>query len=177
MAGHARRKAAFTELAARASKAGQTPLEYVEDWLASGKSMVKLADEVTAITGHEITRSVLDKLCKTLEEDAPARITAAHKAGAHTMVEEQFERLEEMCNGTPGKEEIAFENLRTGNTQWIASKKNRDDFGDRPAVALNLSLGSVHLDVLRRLSAEDACELQRKRIEEGEILDNPESLI
>lgn len=189
MAGRARRAAALTELEVRASTAGLTPLEWIEEELSNGVTMVAIADDFTRNTGVEITRNVLDKLCLALEEDAPERLKAAHKAGAHAIVEKQHERLEGIGKNAQGeetmfinKEEISLENLRTKAIQWRAERMNRDDFGAAPQNVLNLSLANLHLDVLRRLSAQDARELQAapRQLEEGTdfvIESDPESLV
>jgi hypothetical protein len=180
----------MTELEVRASKAGMTPLEWLCDQLANGETMYKLAEQFTKRTGIEITRNVLNSAALALDENAQAEITKALKQGAHSIVERQHERLEDLDNGVT-KEEIALENLRSKNIQWRAERMNRDEFGQAPTTQINMSLGAVHLDVLRRLSAEDARALQAppERLVGGdpsgsnivqadyEIESDPESLI
>lgn len=166
MAGHARRNAALTELEVRASAAGLECIEYIEQQLANGVTFLALAEAFTKRTGIEITRDIINRIANGLSEDAPQRIVKAREEGMHALVEKQQAALDLL---SLDKDDIARENLRTRNTQWRASKGNKKDFGDSPLVNINQSLGAVHLDVLRRLSAHDARVLQAstpKQIEE-----------
>lgn len=189
MAGHARRNKALTELEVRASKAGMEPLEWLEEYLENGGNFVKLAESFTLHCGLDITRSILDRMAEALASDAKERIRAARAKGAHAQVETQTERIDKLGLD---KDEIARERLRMSNTQWVAGRANKAEFGDAPAVGINMSFASLHLDTLRRLSAEDSKRLASQpeqltggdplghNITEGDyeiITEDPESLL
>lgn len=131
-------------------------LEWLEEYLENGGNFVKLAEKLTDTTHLEITRSILDRIAEGLAPDAKERIRAARAKGAHAIVEGQTERIDKLGLD---KDEIARERLRMSNTQWVAGRANKAEFGDAPAVGINMSFASLHLDTLRRLSAEDAKRL------------------
>lgn len=174
MAGHARRNAALTELEHRACKAGVDPLEWIEEYLENGGNFVKLAESFTVHTGIEITRSILDRVVNSLDESAAERVRQARAKGAHALVEGQTERIDHL---SLDKDEIARERLRVTNTQWVAGRANKKEFGDAPAVGINMSFGALHLDTLRRLSAEDAKRLAApvQEITDGDYIIEPSS--
>lgn len=179
MAGHARRNKALTELEHRASKAGVEPLEWLEEYLENGGNFVKLAESFTLHCGVDITRSVLDRMAEQLADDAKERLRAARAKGAHAIVEKQTVAIDALGLD---KDEIARERLRMNNTQWVAGRANKAEFGDSPSVGINMSFASLHLDTLRRLSAVDSKRLapHHEQIPEAEYEiepNDPEDLV
>lgn len=127
------------------------PLDYAEAWIASGKTILALAEELTRATGEQIMRERLTRYLHE-QENADSRLSRARARGAHAMVEDALTIAD-----TPmeTREEIAQAKLRTDVRTWIAERWNREELGARNGPQINVSIGALHLDALRvRVIAE-----------------------
>lgn len=156
MAGRRRFNEAKDWLLREAARQDFEPLEFIEEYIGNGGNLTKLAERITQETNTPVSRNVLHKVIVSLDPEAETRLEEARKLGAHSLVEKQQKALDDLGLD---KDEISRENLRVRNTQWLAGVMNRRAFGAQPAANVHLSFGGIHLDVLRRLSAEDAKKL------------------
>ncbi len=76
-----------------------------------------------------------------------AEFCKARKQGAHGLVEEAAEILENANPLFPGDVSKARE--QAGHIRWMAERYNKDEFGGTPQVAVQLNIGALHLDALR----------------------------
>ncbi len=73
---------------------------------------------------------------------------AAKRDGADGLVESAYEDLENAS--TISSQHLRRDQAKSDFKKWLASKRNRDEYGDTPAQTnVNLNLGLVHLQALR----------------------------
>lgn len=83
MSGRSLRRAVTNALAVRAQLlVGReaTPLDYAEDWVASGRSIADLARAVSNDLGRPVSRGFVSFVCQRLQPDARTRIATARAA-------------------------------------------------------------------------------------------------
>jgi hypothetical protein len=82
-----------------------------------------------------------------------ARLAAARIEGGHAMSDRAIERAQNITD----KDDAAAARVEVGAFQWTAERWNRDQYGQRPqtAVQVNMGLGALHLEALRRRAAAD----------------------
>lgn len=122
-----------------------TPLDYAESWVASGRTILALADELSAAIGEKIMREVLSHYLNE-QENAETRLTRARARGAHAMVETAVQINDD---GGETREELQHAKMRSDVRLWIAERWNRDELGARNGPQINVSIGALHLDALR----------------------------
>lgn len=82
--------------------------------------------------------------CERTPERA-ALISRARARGATALVEDGMSMLDQATT----REEVQIAEARAKYRQWIASRVDRDTWGDTPAVQLNISTNEMHIDALR----------------------------
>ena len=156
MAGAPRKKAMREELERRAAKYQCSVLEYAADWVGSGKTLLKLAQDVTTALRRRdsdlpedyVTRNMVSSFLNGLEGGAEL-LAEARKDGAHAIADESIEIVDEEVES---REEVARNKVRADQRLKLAGFWNRQEYGvqDKNSVNLNLNLGQLHLDELRR---------------------------
>lgn len=97
MAGRSLRRVVTNALAVRAQLLlgrEATPLEYAEDWVASGRSIADLARAVSADLGRPVSRGFVSFVCQRLQPDARTRIANARAARRRSPLTEPLIRGE-----------------------------------------------------------------------------------
>lgn len=107
-----------------------------------------------------------------------AEFCKARKQGAHGLVEEAAEILENANPLFPGDVSKARE--QAGHIRWMAERYNKDEFGGTPQVAVQLNIGALHLDALRARnvghipSTPALPAIEQAEVVEAEVLALPE---
>lgn len=122
-------------------------------------------------------------LYKLQEEDSAAadRLARARKTGAAAMASETVDIADELeLQGILLADPVRVATARITTRQWLAGKRNREEFGDAKGVAVQVNVNGLHLQAVRQLS--QAVDVQVIDVEpEPELepvpqLDAPESL-
>lgn len=137
----------LTERAADTLGEGKTLLDYVADWLSSGRTIVQLAEEI----GHsrDTVRRVL--YASDEKEAVDERLRAARAAGAALLVEEAMQIVD---GAEQNRDAIAKVNAQLSIRTWAASRHNRKQYGDQKSADVTINIGQLHLDSLRRANAQ-----------------------
>jgi hypothetical protein len=137
-------------IAKRANDEGVTPLEYIINWIESGRTFVQLASGLSKESDLDITaqqvRRYADKLAETGNEGAGEAIARARLIGAHSLVEGAIEIAD---NAGATREEIAKAKLQVDTRLWTAERWNQRDLGQQKGVTVAISLPGLHLDAMR----------------------------
>ena len=124
--------------------------EWVLEHIMDGRTLAQVCDVM------DVSRGMVYQWLHKDEERWDA-YNAAKMIGAHAMVEDAFEILE---NATP--ETIIVDRERAKIRQWIAERANRKDFGTEKGqqVQAVLSISELHLvavqEALKDVPVEDA---------------------
>jgi hypothetical protein len=157
LAGQPKKRAMIAELIKRGRELAepddertdeQLALEYVKDWVASGRTLVALAHDVTRATGVDIIREQISKWVRQVggEEGEGAVLSHARSVGAHALVEAG---LEGILTAPPVREELQRAKLAADQGNYIAERWNREELGARNGAQVSISLTVAHLEALR----------------------------
>lgn len=115
----------------------------VVDKIAGGMSLNALAAEL-GVSRNFLTWELYN------DPSVKERILEARKARAETWSEEALE----IADGVPEEPNaIQKAKLRVETRKWMASVNDPDRFGQKQA-QVNISIGGLHLDALRKVQAE-----------------------
>lgn len=121
-----------------------------EDWVfsfvAEGLSMKKVAERVGATS-----RGMLYLWLDLDRENRRRKLEAARQQSADAHAEDGLDILDELDDSlmvTPA--EVSAANSRANYRKWLASVRNREAYGDRPQVDVNVNIKTLHLDALRK---------------------------
>lgn len=130
--------------------------------IADGEFMGKIAQSLG------VSRPMLYYWIKKGGEERQEKFDTAKQISADTLVEDGMEILDSPLDFGDHSGEPALRKARAAYRQWLASKRNRKDYGDdkQPGVNVHLSVGELHLDALRRHGTPQRV----KAIEEHEVL-------
>lgn len=131
-------------------------LDYAVAWIERGRTLVALAAAITkAINGDgpmkpgqfEISRHMLSSYLDEIGgEGTSARLTAARRAGAHGLVEEGIQTLDDASDD---RDVINANVRRLEARERIASVWNKEFAKAGNQTNVMLSFGQLHLDALR----------------------------
>ena len=131
-----------------------TPLDLAVAHIASGGTILGLAREIAAEIGEPISRELLSRLLHTnYGPEADRRLNEARKQGAHAMVEEAREIVD---NAPVQRDAINHAKMRADARTWLASRFNREAFGEQRNVQVSVSPGQLHLQALQHRAAREA---------------------
>lgn len=154
MAGQPRRKALIAEIERRTREQfedddAKTHVDFVCDWLESGRTMLDLTKELNKKLKFEtpVTYGSVSKYFRELTDTAEARMHAARTKGSYAIADSTADIADEKVET---KEDAARARNRINSRQWLAEKFNREQFGQpRPGTTVNISMAGAHLDALR----------------------------
>jgi hypothetical protein len=152
MAGQPKKQAMIAELTRRATVEGMSVLEYAEQWVASGGTVLGLAAAISAslkLDGEAaIQREMLRRYLVGLEDAAPSTSGALARArplGAHALAEDAIARADGAT-----KEDAAAVGLQVRARQYLAERWNPAEFGQvKGGTTVNLSIGSLMMEALQ----------------------------
>jgi hypothetical protein len=155
MAGRPKHKALFTQLELRTRDRFEdetsTHLDYVCEWVSSGKTLTVLAEEITTAgqVGEIDTGMLRRYLLRNWPADTDPRLNKARRAGAHTMVEEARKLIDDTSDGAT-RDQLQRAKLRGDVRMWTAERWNKEELGKAPDIALTINHNTLHLDALRQ---------------------------
>lgn len=144
--------------------------------LADGSKVQLIAEHYSELTGVPISRGLVYAFFHSTPE-REEKFKQARKISAGVLVEQSEDILERAAlerDLSTAQASIAKE--RSSTKRWIASRVDRETFGDQqPGVEVNVSIGQLHLEALRKANAEDherrlAAEPEHDQIQEAEVL-------
>lgn len=80
-------------------------------------------------------------------------VSRARARGAHSLAEETVSIADALV-GAESTVEVQVAKLRSDNRWRLAAKMNPDEYGDKQAPLVNIDLGSITLDALRKRSVD-----------------------
>ena len=140
MAGKALRKRILTEVASNGGA------DWLFDQIASGVTVAELARQ------YGCTRSYVSRSLNSVPEYAAA-LTKARGEAADALVEQGLEMVDGL-SGASSPTEIAATREKVQWRKFMAGSMNQDRYGTRPQNNVTLSIGDLHLDALRKFSAD-----------------------
>lgn len=153
MAGQPKKRVVAAELERRAQEIAdeRTPsptiLDYAEHYVSSGSSLAKLADEIGGALGMDVQREMVRRLVYACDEErAEERLTRARTRGADGLAEQAVDLID---LAPLERDAISKARAQSEVRQWLASRWNRERYGDSKAPSVVISIGSLHLDALR----------------------------
>src|SRR5574340_738310 len=89
-------------------------------------------------------------LYKLQEEDSAlaARFAHARRAGAAAMASECLDIADDLVEHETA-DPVRVANARIAQRQWLAARRNREEFGDSAKVAVQINVADMHLTALR----------------------------
>ena len=125
------------QMIARVADAGG--VEVIAERVASGETLAAIADELGCRRENLVRWLYSDEDRATLIREARAR-------AADALVEQTIAIAD---TASPAEAQLA--RLRIDTRQWIASRWNRAEYGQDKTPAVQINLGSLHLDALRHV--------------------------
>lgn len=128
-----------------------THLDYVCLWVESGKTLLELTRQLEAATGETLHVAMLGNYLRRHWSDATERLDEARTRGADILAERSFEVTEGRADTTA---DVGRMRAQSAAMQWLAGGWNRKRYGQgsRADVAVQVNVGSLHLDALRARS-------------------------
>lgn len=140
MAGKALRKRILTEVASNGGA------DWLFDQIASGVTVAELARQ------YGCTRSYVSRSLNSVPEYAAA-LSKARGEAADALVEQGLEMVDGL-SGDSSPTEIAATREKVQWRKFMAGSMNQERYGTRPQSNVTLSIGDLHLDALRKFSAD-----------------------
>ena len=140
MAGKALRKRILTEVASNGGA------DWLFDQIASGITVAELARQ------YGCTRSYVSRSLNSVPEYAAA-LSKARGEAADALVEQGLEMVDGL-SGASTPTEIAATREKVQWRKFMAGSMNQERYGTRPQSNVTLSIGDLHLDALRKFSAD-----------------------
>jgi hypothetical protein len=113
----------------------------IVDRIASGETMLGIAVELG------VSRDMLGNWLNAREETGTA-LSLARARSAASMAEQSV-----ILADTAPPEHAPKTRLQIESRRWLASRYDPETFADRPNVAVNVTIGGLHMDSLRRRPA------------------------
>ena len=140
MAGKALRKRILTEVASNGGA------DWLFDQIASGVTVAELARQ------YGCTRSYVSRSLNSVPEYAAA-LSKARGEAADALVEQGLEMVDGL-SGASTPTEIAATREKVQWRKFMAGSMNQERYGTRPQSNVPPSIGDLHLDALRKFSAD-----------------------
>lgn len=147
MPGRPKRREMLQKIEDKAKEVDMTLAEFVYDFVASGKTLVDLADH-TGYSRSHISRH-LNRIPEVKEALERARLEAAD-----AMAEQTIKLADDLARRHDDGEEIKSERIgilreQTSARKWWAATANPGRYG-KPDTNITINLGDLHLDALRK---------------------------
>jgi hypothetical protein len=125
-------------------------LDYVVSEIESGTTPTKLAKSVSEDIGVSVHRTtVLRCLTSVYGDEAVKRIAGARADGAHGLAEEALLIIDE---AKTERDALTKAKMQADARWQLAERWNRAEFGQPKQAAVQISIGTLHIDALRRQS-------------------------
>lgn len=164
MAGRPKRRVLMGELERRtreefADESGEciaTHLDYAVSWVASGKTIRALAEDIAATLGESMSREFVSRYFHTaFGDEANQRLTEARARGAHALVEE----AQAIVDAAPEQREaLQKAKMRADMRTWLSERWNREEFGAPKGAHLQIDVAQLHINAMRAHSVKRSAE-------------------
>lgn len=136
-----------------------TALDFAEHWITNGGTMISLASKLqtaSSTSGLGAYEPVLEggglaRMLRRRFGEAPTDevLARARARGSHALVEQTHGIADEVVTSS---EDASRARNRIGTRQWAATAYAKDVFGQQRGtnVAVQINLGQLHIDALRR---------------------------
>jgi hypothetical protein len=181
MAGQPKRRRMIAELEKRTREEmdpGATHLDYAVRWVASGGTLVDLANSIAKsldprgfkLGTFKIFRGALSDYLDAVfgEDNAQRCLDRARARGAHGLVENAQVIADEQDGLLPGAATAA--RLKMDSRHYLAERWNKADFAQAKGTNVTISMATLHLDALRRMPPRPAAALPAAIVEDAEVL-------
>ena len=139
--------------------------DYVYEVVASGKTITAWAAEE-----WECSRAYLSKTLRSVPEYAAALDKALPEA-ADAMMEDGMARADALDEKS-SQAKIAAVREQINMRKALAAGWNRDRYGSGPRAEITLNLGDLHLDALRKISADRQALMVEDREREMKVIEH-----
>lgn len=150
----------------------QAVLAFVEQWVASGRTQIALADKLSRALGFDVGREQLNHHLRQLQRVSADSdlLSRARLRGAHALAEAAIEEAEAV---EPDRDAVAAAKLKIDTKLRIAESWNRQDFGRmQGGVQVAVSIQSLHLEALK---ARPTAVVHVEHEQLAEVLDENEA--
>ena len=130
--------------------------DFIFDQVKNGVSIAKIAAGIE-LPGHGvISRGMIYDWKKRGGEDRAAAWREAMQVSGHSHAEDAGDVLEELVGTMPSAPEVNLARSRSSYKTWLAGRRN-DEYAEKQAhLQVNLNVGELHLDALRKRGHMDA---------------------
>jgi hypothetical protein len=163
LAGRPRERALVLELEQRArvhfEGEPHTILDYVCEWLADGKTMRALGNELSDKVNLDLSHAhIMAALTRHFDKaEVTERLAEARERGAYAMVDDAVEDAVRVKH----KDDVPAVRVRNDARFWTAQRFNRRNLGEpKPGVNVTLNVAALHLDAMRQRSTERVSEAE-----------------
>lgn len=122
--------------------------DYLFEQIASGKTMTQLAKQ------YGCNRQYFSTSINTIPDYAKALVRARQEA-ADALVEQGLEMVDDL-DGSSSNSEISATREKVQWRKFMAGSYNQERYGNRPQTNVNISIGDMHLDALRKFNSDVA---------------------
>lgn len=159
-------KPKFVEFCARIEREGGD--DVILDRIAAGERITAIA----ASYGFKSPRVLYDWR-NANDERKRAWMLAMADAKVEAAEQVLIDAKEKADNGGISSQSARISAEMANQYRWLASKLNRELYGDTPRVQVNnnLSIAELHLDALRKASQPKALPTEQPKVLEAEIVD------
>lgn len=163
MAGRARAKAIVDSLDARRRRHfdltsfdqpdnDQTILDYLGEYIARGRTLKALAEELSTELQFEVWSSTLERVLeREYGKGAVSGVLRTSRARASHSYAEESKDLVDAADETSSSA-ISKANAQARSRQWLAEKFSPEAFGQRGGQSVTINVGQLHLGALRTAS-------------------------
>ena len=137
--------------------------DYLFEEVASGKTITELAKE------YGCNRQYLSTTINNVPEYSQA-LSKARQEAADALVEQGLTMVDELDGGSSSSE-IAATREKVQWRKFMAGSYNQERYGNRPQTNVNISLGDMHLDALRKVNSDLAAIHKEDREREAKTID------
>lgn len=120
-------------------------LDLACDWIASGRSISALAQDISREIGA-VSRPLLSSILNNAAPDASDRLNAARREGASALVEIATQIADDTEATTAA---VMKARLQVGTRQWLAERMDAASYGQK-GTTVNINVGALMLDALRQ---------------------------
>jgi hypothetical protein len=124
-------------------------IEWLSEQVEDGRTLLEVSEELTVRMNIPITRGMIDRWAQ-LQPGGDELIARARTRAGAALVEQAAKIVH---STDPDRDSIALAKLRADELHKRASWYDKLQFGEQRGPAIQISVGSLHLDALRHVTA------------------------
>jgi transcriptional regulator with XRE-family HTH domain len=163
MPGRKMEKRLLTDIGARATKIGVTGPLYIHDWIADGRTLKELADELNC------SRSFLSRILNG-NPDYREALQAGRKEQAEKMAEDSLDLVDSLAH----KDELTTQDVslakeRVSVRKWLSAMNSPERFAHTQQ-NLTVNIGELHLSALKKAKPALESLQEAGQLIEGQVV-------